>query len=640
LFVYSNGVTNAELQTYSQANDLTVVDYGHGKLIGGASRIELYPGRKIVDRTPPVAPTVIPDQDHAIVKQVILTGEFAGDSVKNEYSLDKRKWQRYPENGVTVIKKGTVYFRSTDAAGNVSSITAYQVNNIDSSVPVVSAPAVQIDRLNVTITWQAIDDTGVTGQFIRYGKNSVLNGDGIAVAGSRWSGTLASGQWYYQVGAIDGANNLSWSNVNRFELTYRDSNAYHNNNWNEVDVSDFLIPANELPQAGMTLQNDEWVGIGDSIDFQQLKFATNGIYQLAIAGLSNAAKVTFYEQVAGKTGSLTLKTINTFNVTPKKDKSGNVIGNTSGTGANLLLSKDKTYYVSVTATGAAQNLNTDYDLRLLSHGVFNNPQNTLHNNTWNDTQVGSLVPRQDVTNEWVGFGDTADYYKLTMDKNGALTLNLNGLTGDANLSLLDSTGKVLKKSANRGSNPESIIANLTYGNYYVNIAAGNGVNSTAYTLAHTENYFPDDIAGNTFALAKTITASGSVKEWLGFGDKDDYYKIELKSSTQATFNLDGLKSNADLYLFDSKFKQLAVSGKANSTAENIVKQLGVGTYYVKATLAANAANTSYELKFSIDPTAFKSGSLQLFSASSPLTGSSDTGLTGDPLKKNHGMLAN
>jgi hypothetical protein len=62
-----------------------------------------------------------------------------------------------------------------------------------------------------------------------------------------------------------------------------------------------------------------------------------------------------------------------------------------------------------------------------------------------------------------------------------------------------------------------------------------------------------------------------------------------------------------------------------------------GTYYIKVLLAGSAA-TGYDLNFNL----IQPGSLRLFSAAGPLTGSTDTALTGgsDPLKKSSGLLAN
>ncbi|MFA6102926.1 MAG: PPC domain-containing protein, partial [Victivallaceae bacterium] len=179
---------------------------------------------------------------------------------------------------------------------------------------------------------------------------------------------------------------------------------------------------------------------------------------------------------------------------------------------------------------------------------------------------------------------------------------------------------------------------LLSGDYYVKVAPADGgkgiVSNTVYTLSSKVDYFPEDTAGNTAAFAQPVTAKGQVSEWLGFGDKDDYYKFELQASTAVTLDLTGMNSNVNLYLYDSKNKQLAASAKSGNTAESITKTLAAGTYYVKATLAGKE-NTDYILNFNIDPAAFKTGSLGLTGA---LTGSADTG-SSDPLKKNNGLLA-
>jgi hypothetical protein len=286
-----------------------------------------------------------------------------------------------------------------------------------------------------------------------------------------------------------------------------------------------------------------------------------------------------------------------------------------------------TYYWRVMAQDNAENLSTWSE----ESSFIVTPADIGANSYKTANDIATL-------DNWVGFGDPADYYKLTMTSAGTLTLNLTGLSGDANLSLLDSDGKILKTSANKGNTSEAITNYLLAGGtYYVNVAPVKGVNSAAYTLANTKNYFPADTAGNTFALAQPVTESGPVNEWLGFGDKDDYYMFELQASTAVTLDLTGLESNVNMYLYDSKNKQLAASAKSGNTDESITKTLAAGKYYVKATLAGKD-NTDYSLNFGIDPSAFKVGSLQLSSAASPLTGSADTTL-GDTLKKDQGLLA-
>jgi hypothetical protein len=240
---------------------------------------------------------------------------------------------------------------------------------------------------------------------------------------------------------------------------------------------------------------------------------------------------------------------------------------------------------------------------------------------------------------WIGSSDAADIYKLTMTGNGALTLNLTGLEADVNLYLLSSNGSVIKASTGRGALPEAISKELMAGDYYVKVQlAAKGNASSYYTLAHEVNYFPADTAGNSFAAARNIASSGTVSEWLGFGDQSDFYKFELKTATAATFNLTGLENNVNLYLYNASGRRLALSAKNGSADESISKPLTAGVYYLQAAIAGSG-NTDYNLNFGIDPAAFKVGSLQLFGNALPAVGGSAAALADDPAKKNQGMLA-
>ena len=63
-------------------------------------------------------------------KSVVVTAAFSQDAVLKEYSLDNKTWQTYTA-GVVMTANGTVYFRAADAAGNVSDVTSFVVENID-----------------------------------------------------------------------------------------------------------------------------------------------------------------------------------------------------------------------------------------------------------------------------------------------------------------------------------------------------------------------------------------------------------------------------------------------------------------------------------------------------------------------------
>ena len=90
-----------------------------------------------------------------------VTAAFSDDSVAKEYSLDNQNWNAYTE-AIKFTDNGTVFFRGTDAAGNVSEVASYEVTNIDKIAP--DAPAASADVTAptngaVTVTATFSDDS-------------------------------------------------------------------------------------------------------------------------------------------------------------------------------------------------------------------------------------------------------------------------------------------------------------------------------------------------------------------------------------------------------------------------------------------------------------------------------------------------
>ncbi|MFA6102933.1 MAG: pre-peptidase C-terminal domain-containing protein [Victivallaceae bacterium] len=361
-----------------------------------------------------------------------------------------------------------------------------------------------------------------------------------------------------------------------------------------------------------------WVGFGDPADYYQLTLANNGKLNLNLTGLSGDANLTLLDN-KGKV----LKT------SANKKFDSEAI-------STALLAGD--YFVKVAPADGGKGIinNTHYTL---SNMVDYYPEDKLDNVPSGASYIGGLADKVAVELQgWVGFGDPADYYQLTLAGAGALNLSLTGLSGDANLTLLDNKGKVLKTSANRKNADEAISTALLAGDYFVKVAPADGgkgtVSNTPYTLS---NYFLEETAGSSFATAVELTSDGTVHGWVGSGNKEDYYKFEvLADGATATGGLSGFDSNVNLYIYDSKHKQVASSTQPGLNPESIDSGAGnmdAGIYYVKVMLAGTAA-TEYDLNFNLN----QSISRQIIGAAGPLTGSADTS-GGDPLKKNNGLLA-
>ena len=88
-------------------------------------------------------------------QSVTVTASFADETelASSQYSFDKINWYDYT-TGVTVSENRTVYFKATDAAGNIST-AEYTVGNIDKvapNAPITSANVTTATNQSVTVS--------------------------------------------------------------------------------------------------------------------------------------------------------------------------------------------------------------------------------------------------------------------------------------------------------------------------------------------------------------------------------------------------------------------------------------------------------------------------------------------------------
>ena len=110
-----------------------------------------------IDNNPPEKPTVSANITTNTTGCVLVSATFSKDSIIKEYSINGEEWRPYTES-IKFTENGTVSFRGTDEAGNVSEITSYEVSNIDKIAPV--NPEVFAD-----VTTPTNGDVTVTAKF-------------------------------------------------------------------------------------------------------------------------------------------------------------------------------------------------------------------------------------------------------------------------------------------------------------------------------------------------------------------------------------------------------------------------------------------------------------------------------------------
>jgi Domain of unknown function (DUF4394)/Bacterial pre-peptidase C-terminal domain len=82
----------------------------------------------------------------------------------------------------------------------------------------------------------------------------------------------------------------------------------------------------------------------------------------------------------------------------------------------------------------------------------------------------------------VSRSDANDFYRFDVTTPGNLSLSLNGLTGNADVQVLNGNGDVIGSSVNAGSTPELINLNLTTGTFFVRVFPGAANDSAVYSV--------------------------------------------------------------------------------------------------------------------------------------------------------------
>ena len=206
--------------------------------------------------------------------------------------------------------------------------------------------------------------------------------------------------------------------------------------------------------------------------------------------------------------------------------------------------------------------------------------------------------------------DQRDYYRFVLGEKNDITIALNGLLRDANLSLYDISGELFLESSNSGRANEAIEATLDAGAYYLEVSPY-GSNQTGYSLNLSASELiidPDstpELANDIGKLTqeKPFQTTDEIGRLLGLSSRDsqDWYRFELEEESFVDITLGRLRDNADVYLYAhyivAPITDSRESGRRN---ESIAESLDAGVYYLQVSPAGND-RTSYNLSLNASP---------------------------------------
>lgn len=454
---------------------------------------------------------------------------------------------------------------------------------------------------------------------------------------------LDEGTYYIQVTAIDGNSgkntDYSVSVTGQATRTGEDDN----------NANTAYVAGNPLSGTAGVLAGSfsDWVGYGDTSDFRLVGTAQGAVSMTVMIDEDNPATVYIYRVAENSAGPGTLIGTVTPILTYAADGSvaslrNNILTVNTGSATDNTTYK---YYVEVRSTGAASGKNTDYTVT--TSGGRNDVNAT--DNVMGSAQIVSIDAdgvAAAIHDGGIGFGDTQDYYKLVLTRNGGYSFDIDGLTGSAStvtLRLLNASGIQLKTITVNVAAGETLghidLQALQAGTYYLNVTAPNA-GFTAYDItingaysaaggnsretAHELDFSVVPPAGGSAMRAArpvdestVVNLGGSAEGWVGVGDTVDFYRFTVDGDGTYNFSFRGIDNAAVLTIYTKSYNSLGQEIasmalgqiKCNGNFANLSLLLTSGDYYLEVSSASevNPTNTNYY----IDATATTFATLQV-----------------------------
>jgi hypothetical protein len=219
--------------------------------------------------------------------------------------------------------------------------------------------------------------------------------------------------------------------------------------------------------------------------------------------------------------------------------------------------------------------------------------------------------------------DRVDYFKFSLNKSGSAKFKLAGLRANADLALLDGTGRVVARSNKGGNKTEKLQRQLAAGNYFLQVRSKGG--STGYKLKSSAVVSGDGGSGpspgtgtadnpiDLGTLGSTPVSRSQDSAGLRT-EKIRYYKFQMEQIGQVNFRMSQVTGSGKVNLYyDSNrngkwdFEDRSVAGAvatgsaSDNRTESEVLPAGV-TYFLEA--RGDDLNTDVRYDLLLTPTLF------------------------------------
>lgn len=271
-----------------------------------------------------------------------------------------------------------------------------------------------------------------------------------------------------------------------------------------------------------------------------------------------------------------------------KDSDGGTLGSSAAGGSDdehvTAVVRPGTYYLVITSYGD----DTPYRLSVSGTPGEEPPADAAGSSQSDARDLGDVTGTSAEASDWVGPADATDYYAFRITERQAVTIGLDGLSADADINLEGADGTNLLSGTNTDTEAEALTATLDPGTYYLNVyPAGSEATEYRVTVAGAPAAPPPpDHAGNTPEEAGTIEHVGpqavTIKDWVGFTDRDDYWRFTLVNRADVTIRLTMDQGDADIDLLRASDQESLISGAESGTdPEELQLRLDPGTYLLR-----------------------------------------------------------
>jgi hypothetical protein len=213
----------------------------------------------------------------------------------------------------------------------------------------------------------------------------------------------------------------------------------------------------------------------------------------------------------------------------------------------------------------------------------------------NDTfATATAVAMGSVTTGSIGSATDEDWFAFWTPAAGTVFAKLSGLSGDADLELVDVAQVVLAAGASPGTSEEIVSQRVgAAGTFYAHVVPRGA--GAAYTL--TTGFVMDGAvdSNGTFDAAWHLPVGTMISE-LSSPSDEDWFRFTTTGAGTVTFTLDGLMADADLELYAEVSSLLVDASYSAGTAVETVTCTAATplTYHVR--VVALASITPYRLR--------------------------------------------